>query len=357
MLTKEDSVLSSEELDFLSTEFDYHLPKELIAQQPLAQRDNSRLLVVDRKNGSLKEMIFKDIINLLGEKDVLVLNDTKVIKARLVGRRVSGAKLEILLLKEKSYGIWEVIVKPGKRARLKEKIIFNGGKFYAEIIDRTPQGGRLLKFTPSDIKPLLKDYGKVPLPPYIKREEQTQDEEWYQTVYAREEGAVSCPTAGLHFTPKLLEKLHKKGVEITYITLHCGLGTFRPVKTKDIRDHQMDKEKVILPPSTAEVINRSKKEGKRVVAVGTTVVRTLETFSAESFPYLRPGEGETNLYILPNYKFKVVDSIITNFHTPRSTNLILVSAFMGKELTKRAYNFAIEKRYRFFSFGDAMFIV
>lgn len=340
------------------SEFDYYLPEELIAQEPLSRRDESRLLVLNRRDKSLKGIIFKDIVKYIGKGDLIVLNDTRVLQARLTARRKTGGKLEILLLKEKKPGIWEVLVRPGRKATLGESIFFAKGGFSAEILENTPAGGRLIKFSNPDIREIIKQHGKMPTPHYIKRELKTPDS--YQTVYAKKEGAVAAPTAGLHFTQELLDKLVSHGVEIVYITLHCGLATFRPVKTLDIREHQMETEFYQIDSQAARAINRAKIQGRRVIAVGTTVVRALETTSfrnQRSIYQVKANQGETNLYIYPGYKFKVVDTLLTNFHLPRSTNIILVSAFAGAELVRCTYQYAIEKRFRFYSFGDAMLVI
>ena len=336
-------------------EYNYTIPKELIAQTPARPRDNCRLLIVDRVSSSVKETKFKGISEFLSEGDILVLNDTKVIRARLVGVKQSGAKVEILLLGEVKKGIWQALVNPGKRAKVGDRIVFKKGVLSAEIIDRTDQGGRVLKFDPSNLDDFLPDLGQVPLPPYIK--DNIQDPSDYQTIYAKKKGAVAAPTAGLHFTRSLLSKLEKKGVIIVYITLHCGLATFRPVKVKDIRQHKIDSEWVDISSEAAKIINSAKKRGKKIVAVGTTAVRSLESaVFDESRGQIRAFSGPTRLYITPGYEFKVVDSLITNFHTPASTNLILVSSFANPGLIKKSYLFARDKKFRFYSFGDAMLI-
>ena len=340
------------------SEFDYSLPEELIAQEPVSLRDESRLLVLNRKDKSLKEAIFRDIVELVNKGDVLVLNDTKVLPARLIARRKTGARLEILLLKETEPGIWEVLVKPGKRARLGDNLLFAEGRFCAEVLEKTPAGGRLLKFKPLDIRGLINQYGQVPLPHYIKKELKQPDR--YQTVYAKKYGSVAAPTAGLHFTRRLLGRLTTRGVEIVYITLHCGLATFRPVQTPDIRDHPMEVEFYEVSSEAARIINKAKQLGSRIIAVGTTVVRVIETVAFRNrgdIYQLRPQQGSTGLYIYPGHKFKIIDALLTNFHLPRSTNLILVSAFAGIDFVRRAYQYAIDKRFRFYSFGDAMLVV
>ncbi|MFA5338287.1 MAG: tRNA preQ1(34) S-adenosylmethionine ribosyltransferase-isomerase QueA [Candidatus Omnitrophota bacterium] len=337
--------------------FNYELPKGLIAQEPLPKRDSSRLLIINRKNNSLHEAVFKDIVELLNKDDVLVLNDTRVIKARLTGKNKTGGKIEVLLLREKEKGVWETLVNPGKRAKLGEKISFEKDGFYAKTIDKTLQGGRLLEFFPQDFMSYLNEVGKPPLPHYIKKE--IDDFEKYQTIYSKKEGAVAAPTAGLHFTEKLISQIKQKGVKVVYVTLHCGLATFRPVKCADIREHKMDSECIDISQESAGVINEAKDKGHRIIAVGTTSVRSLESASflnPEGKPRIKNATFETNFYITPGYKFRIIDALITNFHTPLSTNLILVSSFCGQPLTQKAYAYAKTANFRFFSFGDAMFI-
>ena len=340
--------------NFKLSDYDYKIPQELIAQEPLLKRDESRLLIVDRKDASLKEVVFKDVVGLLERGDVLVLNDTKVFKARLFGRR-GESKVEILLLKEKEQGIWEVLVKPGKRAKIGDRISFDEG-FSAEILDKTPQGGRLMQFSSPNLENLLEKQCKVPLPHYIKKD--VDDESSYQTVYAKKTGAVAAPTAGLHFTPELIEKIKQKGVEVVHITLHCGLATFRPIKTEDIRQHNMESEFIEISQRSADSINQAKKKKSRVVAVGTTSIRSLESAALDTNPAtIRPYCSDTDLYIVPGYSFRMVDTVITNFHTPCSTNLVLLSSFCGQKLLKKAYDYAVDKKFRFYSFGDAMIVL
>ncbi len=337
--------------------FSYELPKELIAQEPLKERDTSRLLVVNKKTKQIKEVIFRDITGLLKKGDVLVLNDTRVIKARIKGTNKNGSKIEVLLLKEKELGVWEALVNPAKRAKINEEIIFTE-EFRAKILDKTWQGGRMLEFFPKKFSSLLERLGQPPLPPYIKKD--IDDFEKYQTTYASKEGAVAAPTAGFHFTKNLLEKIKAKGVKITYLTLHCGLATFRPVKSDDIREHKMDFEWFEIPESTAKLINEAKLSGARIIAVGTTSVRSLESaaYCDDQGNYrVKNISLETNSYIVPGHKFKIADAVITNFHTPCSTNLVLVSSFAGTELIQKAYAYAAKRNFRFYSFGDAMFIV
>jgi len=342
---------------FNRSHYDYQIPEILIAQEPAVPRDSCRLLMVDKGKGTVGEGIFKDIIDFFHQGDILVLNNTRVIKARLRGKKENGGKLEVLLLKKIRKGAWEVLVKPGKRARIGNKIIFDEGNLSAVIVDRTPQGSRIFEFSPPDLEDFLEEAGEVPLPPYIKKE--VSDSSVYQTVYAKKGGAVAAPTAGLHFTNQLIEKLKRKGVKIVYVTLHCGLATFRPVKTEDIREHKIESEWVEILPRTAKAINQAKIEGNRIIAVGTTAVRTLESaafLDSKGICRVKPCSGETNLYIVPGYKFKIIDTLITNFHTPCSTNLILVSSLCGLSLSKESYAYAKRRKFRFFSFGDAMLI-
>ena len=339
------------------SEYDYKIPSELIAQNPVIPRDNCRLLILQRNKTNIREGIFKDVLGFLKKGDVLVLNNTKVIKARIKGRKKSGGKIEVLVLKKIEKGVWEALVKPGKRARVDDIIFFDKENFTAEIIDKVSGGLRILKFNPPDLEDYLFDAGDVPLPPYIKKE--VSDFNDYQTVYAKKDGAVAAPTAGLHFTDNLISEIKAKGVNIVYVTLHCGLSTFRPVKKDDIRDHDIGFEWINVSESASETINLAKKIGKRVIAVGTTAIRTLESIAFidnEGIAQIKPYSGETDLYIVPGYKFKMVDSIITNFHTPRSSNLILISSFYGVKAIKKAYKYAQDNNFRFFSFGDAMII-
>ncbi|MCP4652876.1 MAG: tRNA preQ1(34) S-adenosylmethionine ribosyltransferase-isomerase QueA [Candidatus Omnitrophica bacterium] len=337
---------------FKLSEYDFNLPHELIAQSPLTPRDSSRLLVINRKNSTINERVFRDIVDYLGAGDALVLNDTKVINARLLGQRKTGGKIEALLLRQERAGVWRALVNPGKRAKTGEVIFFEGG-LRAKILGVTSDGGRILEFSSKNIKKLLPSLGKVPLPPYIKKE--ITSPEQYQTTYANCQGAIAAPTAGLHFTKALLKRIKSKGVKIVYITLHCGLSTFRPVKTDDIRDHPMSEEWIEISKKASEDINAA----KRIVAVGTTVVRALESaaYRDDSNEWrMKSFLGDTKLYMTSDYTFKVVDALITNFHTPHSTNLILVSTLCGRELLKRSYEYAIKEKFRFFSFGDATFI-
>jgi S-adenosylmethionine:tRNA ribosyltransferase-isomerase len=340
------------------SEFSYNLPPELIAQQPLSCRDESRLLILNRQEDKISQAVFTDLPQFVNKHDLLVLNDTRVLPARLFARRKTGGRVEVLLLKEKAAGLWEVLVKPGKKARPGEEIIFADGKFYAQVLERTSAGGRLIRFNPPDIKNLINNYGTMPLPHYIKQEIRTPGR--YQTIYAKQSGAVAAPTAGLHFTKGLLGQLISGGVKIAYITLHCGLGTFRPVKIADIRQHRMEAEYYRIGPAAAQAINRAKAQGKRIIAVGTTVVRALESAalkSKEGIYQVRAEEKDSQLYIYPGYKFKIIDCLLTNFHLPGSTNLILVSALAGIEPIRQAYQYAMQKGFRFYSFGDAMLVI
>ncbi|MGB9840609.1 tRNA preQ1(34) S-adenosylmethionine ribosyltransferase-isomerase QueA [Thermovenabulum sp.] len=337
-------------------EFYYELPEELIAQEPLKERDKSRLLVLKKETGEMEHKIFYEIINYMNEGDCLVLNNTKVIPARLIGEREdTKGTIEFVLLNRIKENIWEVLVKPGRRAKLGKNFIFGDGLLKARVIDYTEAGGRIVEFSYEGIfEEILDKLGEMPVPPYIKKKLEEKDR--YQTVYATRPGSAAAPTAGLHFTAELLEKIKAKGVKIAYITLHVGLGTFRPVKVKEIEKHKMHAEYYEITQETADIINTTKKEGKRLFAVGTTTTRTLETVS-DPDGFVVPQKGFTDLFIYPGYKFKTVDALITNFHLPESTLIMLVCAFAGKEKVMRAYEEAVKNRYRFFSFGDAMLIV
>ena len=332
-------------------EFDFHLPKELIAQKPAEPRDSARLMVLDRRTGKIEHRIFRDIVEYLNEGDLLVLNNTKVIPARLLGRKTTGAKVEVFLLEKIGEGVWRCLVRPGSKLKVGSEVVFKNG-LTGKIIERLEDGTRLVEFSQKEDSEIF-SAGEVPLPPYI--ENPSVDPERYQTVYAKEEGAVAAPTAGLHFTKDLLKKIEDKGVRIAYVTLHVGLGTFRPVKVENVEDHEMEEEFFRVPRETVVLIRETKRAGKRVIAVGTTVVRTLETIAR--LPEKEEYSGKTDLFIYPPFEFKMVDSLITNFHLPRSTLLMLVSAFAGLDLIKKAYRIAVEERYRFFSFGDAMLIL
>ncbi len=335
--------------------YNYSLPPSLIAQEPKALRDESRLLVVKRSTKAFKEVIFHQIIDFLAPGEVLVLNDTRVIKAKLLGKRKTGALVDILLVKPKIKGLWEALVRRAKRLKVGETI-FITDELSAKVLEKTEEGKVILEFRPGEIYPILEKLGKIPLPHYIKRE--LENEQRYQTVYSKKEGAIAAPTAGLHFSSSLLEKIKEKQIKIVYLTLHCGLATFRPVRAKDIRQHQLEPEWVEVSSAVVEAVNEAKLRKRRVIAVGTTCVRALESAALlkEERYLVKPFSKQTSLYILPGYNFKIVDALITNFHTPCSTNLILVASFCGLELLKEAYHYAIKQKFRFFSFGDAMFI-
>ncbi len=339
-----------------TSDFYYDLPKELIAQDPLEDRSASRLLHLSLKDGSLEHRHFRDILDYLREGDCLVINDTRVIPARLYGHKEdTGAAIEILLLKRLGKDVWECLVKPGKKARPGAKISFGDGLLTGEILEIGEEGNRHIQFHYEGIfEEILDQLGEMPLPPYITHK--LQDKNRYQTVYAREDGSAAAPTAGLHFTKELLEEVKAKGVAIAPVTLHVGLGTFRPVKVEDVENHHMHSEFYMVEESTAKLVNETKKKGGRVIAVGTTSLRTLESAGEES-GLLRAGSGWTDIFIYPGYRFKVIDGLITNFHLPESTLVMLVSALAGKENIMRAYREAVKERYRFFSFGDAMLII
>ena len=337
------------------SEFNYNLPEELIAQVPIKKRDESRLMVLDRKNQTIEHKIFKDIVDYLEPGDVLVRNNTKVIPARIYGKKETGANVEFLLLNNIEGDIWETIVRPGNKLHVGAKVIFGDGILKATIIDTLPGGTRKVQFEYDGIfNEILDQIGLMPLPPYIHEELKEKDR--YQTVYAKYEGSAAAPTAGLHFTPELLEKIEKKGIEIANVTLHVGIGTFRPVKEENVEDHQMHSEHFYIKKEDADKINNAKKNGKRVIAVGTTSCRVLETI-ADKNGYVKETEGDTKIFIYPGYKFKILDGLITNFHLPQSTLLMLVSAICGKDYIMKAYEEAVKEKYRFFSFGDAMFIM
>lgn len=338
-----------------TSDFYYDLPKELIAQDPLEDRSSSRLLHLSMKDGSVEHRHFTDILDYLKDGDCLVINDTRVIPARLYGHKEgTGALIEILLLKRKKDDIWECLVKPGKKARPGAKITFGNGILTGEILDIVEEGNRLIQFHYEGIfEEILDQLGEMPLPPYITHK--LQDKNRYQTVYAKHDGSAAAPTAGLHFTEELLKKVQEKGVNIAHVTLHVGLGTFRPVKVDDVEQHHMHSEFYMVEEDQAELINRTKKQGGRVIAVGTTSCRTLESASDED-GVIHAGSGWTEIFIYPGYCFKMIDGLITNFHLPESTLMMLVSALAGKERIMAAYEEAVKERYRFFSFGDAMFI-
>lgn len=335
------------------TDFSYELPKELIAQHPAEPRDHARLMLYDKKTGAVEHKHFYDLVDELQAGDVLVFNDSKVIPARLYGKRVpTGGKIEVLLLTPVGEDRWEVLVKPGKKALPGTTIEFPGG-LQAEVLDRTDFGGRVVHFTYDGVfDDIIDQIGEMPLPPYIH--EKMEDPDEYQTVYARERGSAAAPTAGLHFTDELLQKIRDKGVEEVFVTLHVGLGTFRPVEEENIEDHQMHSEFYSITPEAAYAINRAKAEGRRIIAVGTTSIRTLE--SAGTTGTLKAGSGWTNIFIYPGFTFHIVDALVTNFHLPESTLLMLISALSTREQILHAYDIAVREKYRFFSFGDAMFI-
>lgn len=338
-----------------TSDFYYDLPEELIAQEPLSQRDESRLMVLDKDNGNILHKHFYDIADMLNEGDALILNDTRVLPARLYGvKDGTGGAIEFLLLNKHSLDTWEVILRPGRRAKAGARFVFGNGLLKAEILDVINEGNRLVKFEYEGIfENILDQLGEMPLPPYITKK--LEDKDRYQTVFARHNGSAAAPTAGLHFTPELLDKIKAKGVNIGYVTLHVGLGTFRPVKVLDVNDHKMHSEFYILPQETADIINETKAHGGRVVSVGTTATRTLETAGIEGMP-IKASSGWTDIFIYPGKKFNVIDALITNFHLPESTLIMLVSALAGRDNVLNAYNEAVAEKYRFFSFGDAMFI-
>lgn len=337
------------------SDFNYNLPKELIAQVPIKNRDQSRLMVLDRANKTIEHKIFKDIIDYLQPGDCLVRNNTKVIPARLYGvKEETGANVEFLLLKRVDGDIWEVMVKPGKKLMPGVRVEFGNGLLKAEILEKLEDGNRKVKFEYNGIfNEILNEIGLMPLPPYIH--EKLKEKDRYQTVYAKYEGSAAAPTAGLHFTDELFEKLKEKGVEVANVTLHVGIGTFRPVKVENIEEHDMHSEHFYIKSEDAEKINKAKREGHRVIAVGTTSCRVLESIADEN-GYVKEVEGDTNIFIYPGYKFKCLDALITNFHLPESTLIMLVSALVGKDFIMQAYEEAVKEQYKFFSFGDAMFI-
>lgn len=338
------------------SDFYFDLPQELIAQDPLADRSASRLLVLNRETGAVEHRHFKEMINYLRPGDCLVLNNTKVIPARLMGvREDTGAMIEVLLLKRRENDVWETLVKPGKKARPGTKLVFGDGSLKAEVLDVVEEGNRLIRFSYEGIfEEVLDRLGEMPLPPYITHK--LQDKNRYQTVYAKYEGSAAAPTAGLHFTEALLQEIREMGVETAFVTLHVGLGTFRPVKADNILEHHMHSEHYEVTRETADLINRTKENGGRIICVGTTSCRTVES-AADGSGRVQPGCGDTEIFIYPGYQFKVLDCLITNFHLPESTLVMLVSALAGRENVLAAYREAVKERYRFFSFGDAMFIL
>lgn len=338
------------------SDFNYDLPERLIAQDPLLKRSDSKLMVIDRKNDTIQHKVFSDIIDYINPGDCLVINDTKVMPARLMGvKEDTGAAIEVLLLKRHDDKTWETLVKPGKKARPGAVISFGDGKLIGEVIDVVDEGNRLIRFSYEGIfEEVLDELGQMPLPPYITH--RLEDKNRYQTVYAKHTGSAAAPTAGLHFTQELLDSLEEKGVRIARVTLHVGLGTFRPVKVDDILEHHMHSEFYMIDEAAAQTINAAKRTGNRVISVGTTSTRTLETVADEN-GVVRACSGWTDIFIYPGYRFKVIDSLITNFHLPESTLLMLVSAFYDREKVLEAYRLAVEEEYRFFSFGDAMMLL
>lgn len=338
-----------------TSDFNYDLPEELIAQEPLEERSASRLLVLDKNTGAIEHRVFKDITDYLRPEDCIVINDTRVMPARLLGeKKGSGGSVEILLLRRLELDKWEVLVRPGKKMKMGAVASFGGGKLEAEVLQEIEGGNRIVRFSYNGVfEQVLDELGEMPLPPYITR--RLEDRERYQTVYAVNEGSAAAPTAGLHFTPRLIEKIEAMGVNIARLTLHVGLGTFRPVKAEDITDHAMHSEYYIIDQENAEKINAARRAGGRIISVGTTSARTLETVADENGD-VRPASGYTDIFIYPGYSFKAVDCLITNFHLPESTLIMLVSALAGRGNVMNAYREAVENRYRFFSFGDAMFI-
>lgn len=333
----------------------YDLPEELIAQDPLEDRSSSRLMVLDKENGNIEHHVFKDIIDYLKEGDCLVINDTKVLPARLYGNKVgTDARIEVLLLKRHENDVWETLVKPGKKCKVGTVITFGDGLLKGEVIDIVEEGNRLIQFQYEGIfEEVLDQLGEMPLPPYITHK--LEDKNRYQTVYAKYEGSAAAPTAGLHFTKELLEEIEAKGVKIAHVTLHVGLGTFRPVKVENILEHHMHSEFYMVDEKDADMINQCRENGGRIISVGTTSTRTLETVTDDN-GVVHAGSGWTQIFIYPGYQFKAIDCLITNFHLPESTLLMLVSALAGRENVLRAYEEAVKEKYRFFSFGDAMFI-
>ena len=337
-----------------TSDFSFYLPEELIAQTPLERRDASRLLCLDKVSGTTEHRVFSELPELLRPGDCLVMNDSRVLPARLMGARETGGVVEVLLLRDLGGGRWECMTRPGRKAKPGTRLIFGGGELEAEVLEVAEGGNRIIEFKYDGIfLEVLERLGRMPLPPYIKAE--LEDGERYQTVYSRELGSAAAPTAGLHFTKELLAKIAEKGVRECFVTLHVGLGTFRPVKAEDIEEHEMHSEFCIIPEETARIITETKRAGGRIVCVGTTSCRTVESFANEDGT-MDAQSGWTNIFIYPGYKFKCLDALITNFHLPESTLIMLVSALAGREHVLAAYKEAVEKRYRFFSFGDAMFI-
>ena len=339
------------------SDFDYELPKELIAQEPVKIRDSCRLMILHRNTGSIEHKIFSDITEYLRPGDCLVMNDSKVIPARLFGIKEStGVNVEFLLSKKIEGNTWETLVKPGRRLKPGDTVIFGGGKLRAEIKAYSDEGTRIVEFScDRDFMEILEELGKMPLPPYIERESNPEDKDDYQTVYAREEGSVAAPTAGFHFTPELLERIREKGINTAFVTLHVGIGTFRPVKVDVVEEHHMHFEHYSVSEEAAKLINETKAKGGRIISVGTTACRTLESASDDS-GILHAGSADTGIFIYPGYKYKMVDCLITNFHLPKSTLMMLVSALYDRKKILDAYKIAVDEKYRLFSYGDAMFI-
>ena len=339
------------------SDFYYNLPEELIAQTPVTPRDHSRLMVVDRESGAITHRHFYNLCDILQKGDLLVMNDSRVLPARLYGEKVdNGTFIEFLLLEQKGDKLWEIICRPGKKAKVGTKFSFGGGKLLAEVVEVKPDGNRIVQFScDGNFYTVLDEIGQMPLPPYITKK--LEDKERYQTVYSRELGSAAAPTAGLHFTKEMLQALREKGVETAFVTLHVGLGTFRPVKEDDVLQHKMHSEHYHLPQETVDKILQTKQTGGRVIAVGTTSCRTLEAVATEHDGKLVAADGYTDIFIYPGYQFKVLDGLVTNFHLPESTLIMLVSALLGYEKTMHAYDVAVKERYRFFSFGDAMCIL
>jgi len=346
------------------SEFSFNLPKELIAEFPNAHRDEARLMVVHRKTGKIEHKVFKDVLTYFGPQDVFILNDTKVFPARLYGRKEkTGAKIEVFLLRElnKESFLWDVLVDPARKIRIGNKLYFGkDDELVAEVIDNTTSRGRTLRFlydgTYEEFKALIETLGETPLPKYIKREVKPSDRERYQTVYAKHEGAVAAPTAGLHFSKELLKRVELKGIELAHVTLHVGLGTFRPIEVEDLSKHKMDSEQLTITTAATEIVNRGKDRKKKICAVGTTVMRAIET-SVSTDGHLKPFDGWTNKFIYPPYDFRIANTMITNFHVPGSSLLIMVCAFGGYDLVMKAYKEAIKNKYKFYSYGDAMLII
>lgn len=339
------------------SDFYYNLPEELIAQTPVTPRDHSRLMVVDRESGAITHRHFYNLCDILQKGDLLVMNDSRVLPARLYGEKVdNGTFIEFLLLEQKGDKLWEIICRPGKKAKVGTKFSFGGGKLLAEVVEVKSDGNRIVQFScDGNFYTVLDEIGQMPLPPYITKK--LEDKERYQTVYSRELGSAAAPTAGLHFTEEMLQALREKGVETAFVTLHVGLGTFRPVKEDDVLQHKMHSEHYHLPQETVDKILQTKQNGGRVIAVGTTSCRTLEAVATEHDGKLVAADGYTDIFIYPGYQFKVLDGLVTNFHLPESTLIMLVSALLGYEKTMHAYDVAVKERYRFFSFGDAMCIL